>query len=137
MNRKLALTIAIFLAVVGIAMLAGENTAMARGSCGCHCAPACDAGCHGCNACNACHSCHRQGLLARLRARRAARRCCRKACHGCHGCHASCHGCNACHGCSGGGEAAEEAAPEAEAPAPEDAAAVRTPFGFRQVTFRR
>jgi hypothetical protein len=138
MNRALVLGIAIFLAVVGIALLGGDNAAVAGHGChGCNGCGGCD-GCFGCNGgCFGCHGC-RGGLLRGLF----------RGCHGCHGCHGNNDCCgevveDAC-GCHGGA-AAEEAAPteaevdEAAPPAPEgaDASRKRAPFGFRQVHFTR
>lgn len=128
MNRALVLGIAIFFAVVGIALLGGESKAVAGHGChGCHACAGCD--CGGCvGACDGCHCSGRVGLLARLRARR---------CHSCRGCHA-CHGCHAvvtCCGCHGGGETPPPA--ETEAP-PSEARQIyeRVPFA-NQVSFRR
>ncbi len=160
MNRTVLLGIAIFFAVVGIALLGGEQKAVAGHGCNSYC----DCSCYGCDCyCSCAGSCHgRQGLLARLRARR----------HACHGCHSYCHGCHDyCHGCHGyvphccgytpvhchggydagvpvdgvpyeGGAPVEGPvdAPEAEgaAPAPPPAAALdRAPVAYRQVSFRR
>ncbi len=161
MNRTVLLGIAIFFAVVGIALLGGEQKAVAGGGCNCYC----DGSCYGCDCSCACDCGGRQGLFARLRARKAARGC--HGCHGCNGCHAyhDCCGhdhCNhcyvpVCHGgydCGGygvpveegypveGGAPVESAAPEAApaegTPAPPPAAALdRAPVAYRQVSFRR
>lgn len=127
MNRALVLGIAIFFAIVGLALLGGETSALA-GHCGCDCAAACHcdggcaADCGGCHACdNGCHGRRCGGLLSRLR-----NRC--HGCHGCHGCHAACHGC--------GGAVIEEA-PVEEAPAEEAAEARRGVFGVRPIAFVR
>lgn len=80
MNRKLLFCIAVFVAVVGLAVLNGDKAAQAGHGCngshascagcaGCHaegsCAGACHGrvvrpfryrGCHGCNGCNGCHA---------------------------------------------------------------------------------
>lgn len=126
MNRALVFGIAIFFAVVGIALIGGESkVAMAGHSCDCSCSGDCG-GCHG--DCGGCHG--RRGLFSRRN-----RGCC--GCHGapsCCGCHgAADHGCAGDHGCTGGGEV--EAAPEApEAPPAPQASAPRS---IRSVSFRR
>ncbi|MGD9645925.1 MAG: hypothetical protein AB7U73_09440 [Pirellulales bacterium] len=134
MNRTLAFGLAIFLAVVGIALLGGEQKASAghcHGCCACDCGgdDCCSSSCSSCRChrCFRCHRCHR----------------CHRRCHRCHSCH-SCHnGCSSCsHSDCCGGEPAEEGGEEEAEPTPtEDGgdtpAASRTPFGFRQVSFRR
>jgi hypothetical protein len=125
MNRALFFGIAMFFAMVGIALVGADNKASAgfrhhRGCGGCSCdgggcgggdcsASACDGGCSA-SACSGC---------------RGHRKCCglfhRK--HRCHGCNGGCNGgCSApaCGGCSGSAPAAE--AP-AETPPPAPAAA--------------
>jgi hypothetical protein len=95
MNRTVLLGIAIFFAVVGIALLGGEQQAVAGHGCNSYC----DCSSYGCDgACDGASSCHgRQGLFARLRARHGGR-----GCHGNGGCNGGCHGyadcCNSCHG---------------------------------------
>ncbi|MBW3600891.1 MAG: hypothetical protein KY475_26945 [Planctomycetes bacterium] len=153
MNRTVLLGIAIFIAVLGIALVGGEDKAVAGQRCNCYC----DCACAGCDCAAACHG--RQGLLARLRARRHACHGCHSACHcdayACHGCHAYSHCCGyvpACHGgCHGGYEGAPydggapvEAPPPdggdagEGTPAPPPAAALdRAPVAYRQVSFRR
>lgn len=154
MNRLFALGVAVFFAIVGIALMGGENQAVAGHGChGCDCAGvSCDGGCGGHHACHGCHG------------RRHHR------CHGCHGCHGRrhhrCHG-NSCCGpvadCCGAPACCEpapvcgcegapveyapmeapaapvEAAPEAPpaAPAADAASFERAPMVFRQVSFRR
>src|SRR5690242_16623537 len=93
MNRTLILGIAIFFAIVGLALVGGENASAGLfrkhgcGGCDCGGAPACSGG--------------------------EAADCCGGRCHGKrHGCHARkrCHGglfhkhrCHGCNGCNGGG----------------------------------
>lgn len=114
MNRALVFGIAIFFAVVGIALLGGENNKVLAGH-GCHCACSGDCGgchddCGGCGGCSsACHCGGRQGLFARLR----ARRCCRPAC-----CEPACCQPACCAPSCGNGGSAPDAAPPAPAPAP-------------------
>jgi hypothetical protein len=140
MNRALIFGIAIFFAVVGIALLGADNTAVAGH--GCH---GCNGGCYG-GGCGGygCHGCHGGGLFSRLF-------------HGCHG-NGGCHGYNNCCGyqesycppacCGydggyqgGGGHPKDapgaESAPPAPPAAPAAPSAQRAPFGFRQVNFRR
>lgn len=115
MNRTLFMGIAVFLAVVGIALVGGEKQAVAGHGChGCHGSYNCDGGgCHGdnggCHAANhgcagrqRCHGRRRHGLFSH-------RRRCHGRSHGCHGYVAP-----SCCGCSG---QAIEAAPAEEAPA--------------------
>ena len=110
MNRIVVLGVAIFLALVGIALVGGEQTAEAGlfnrgGGCGC----ACDGGgCHGRRRCHGrCDGCHGGDCCAS--------KCdgcsCNGSCHGRHRCHGRdrCHGglfgrhrCNGCNGCHGG-----------------------------------
>ena len=116
MNRTLILGIASFIAVVGIALVGGEKTAVAaRGCNGCSCGGAedCGGGCH----------------ARKHRSRGCHARCngdCKGGCHArkhrrCHGCNGGCNG-----GCDGGAApAAPEAAPAAPGtptapPAPSD-----------------
>ena len=74
MNRTLVLGIASFIAVVGIALVGGEKTAVAaRGCNGC----SCDGG-------GDCGGCHARKHRSR-----------------CHGCHARCNGAADCGGCNG------------------------------------
>ena len=77
MNRIVIFGLAVFFAIVGIALVGGDSKVMAFGHHGC---------CNGCNG-GGCHSrCH-------------------GGCHARHGCHQRCHGrCNGCNGgCNGGG----------------------------------
>lgn len=154
MNRTLIFGIATFFALVGIALLGGENKAVAGHGChgcdgggcdggGCHGGGLFDHGCHGCHGGllsglfdHGCHGgCHGGGLLSGL-----------FGCHGDYGCHGGCHGDD--YGCHGGHDAgapvegdvgappAEDVPPAPDAPvAPE--ASRRAPFGFRQVSFAR
>jgi hypothetical protein len=109
MNRIVVFGIAMFFALVGIALVGGENKASAFfghrcGGCSCN-------GCHGGGCHGGCHSrCHGG---------------CHSRCHGCHSrCHGRCHGgcCNG-GGCCGGYESKEAgpvqapASPEKQAPA--------------------
>lgn len=161
MNRALIFGIAIFFAVVGIALLGADNSAVAGHGCN---------GCNGCSGydCGGCHGgCHGGGLFHRLRNR---------GCHGCHGCHGyndccgqvnycqpacqpacqqdccqpvSCCGTGYDAGYQGHGYGAPPAeggvpAPAAEAPpapeapaAPAAPSASRSQLRFRQVSFRR
>lgn len=148
MNRKLMFGIAVFFAVVGLALTGSEKQVQAGwGSHGIHscgglfsrlharrasccgevepvcCAPApaptCGGGCGG-------HTCH-GGLFARWHARRAARRCCGEVAVSCCGeapvCAPACDTCgSACGGDCGGTVVVEEPAAEVPAaPAPEGA----------------
>jgi hypothetical protein len=118
MNRALIFGIAIFFAVVGLAMLGADNTAVAgHGCCGCH------GGCGGCYGNG--HGCHGNS-------------------HGCCGYEEPV----ACGCCGSGGYSnghAPHDAPAAEAPpapaaapaAPAPSAYRRAPAGFRTVSFRR
>jgi hypothetical protein len=76
MNRILVYGVAGFFAIMVIALVQNENTAVAGHGKHhkCH-------GCSGCDGCFGCHGCH--------------------GCFGCHGCH-GCFGCDGCHGCYGG-----------------------------------
>lgn len=81
MNRIVCYGIAMFVAIVGIALIGGQKQAVAGGggyvvsSCGgyvvdsCACAACQPVSCHGCS------SCHGGGLFARWRAAKAARQC--------------------------------------------------------------
>jgi hypothetical protein len=129
MNRVIVFGIAVFFAVVGIALLGGEKQAVAGHGCnGCHGAVACDGGgCGGCAAmaCNGyrgrclgrarCHG--RTGCLGR------ARRCGGRRCFGrrhCGGQPVNCCGQVVVTDCGGAvtGQAMEEAPTEAAPPAP-------------------
>src|SRR5437763_1444244 len=93
MSRIVVLGLAMFFAIVGIALLGGDSKAMAFGHHKC-------CSCNSCNGCSSCNGCHRS--------------------HGCHKrCHGRCHGCNSCNGCNGGccGGGYVQA-PEKQAPAP-------------------
>ena len=93
MNRIVVLGVAIFFALVGIALVGGEKKASAFGHRGC-CNSACN-GCHGGHGCCAgdcCHGGHHN-------------RCCHSRCHG--RCHGGC--CNG--GCCGGDVKAPVQAP--------------------------
>jgi hypothetical protein len=98
MNRIVVLGLAMFFAIVGIALLGGDSKAMAFGHRKC-------CSCSSCNGCNGgCHGCHSR-------------------CHGCHKRH-RCHGCNGCNGCNGGSCCSNGGyvqAPEKQAPAPAQA----------------
>jgi len=135
MNRTLVLGIAIFLAVVGIALFGGQTTEAVAGH-GCH-------GCHGCSgcagysACSGCHSCSgfcHGGFLRRIF------RC--HGCHGCSGCYGSCHG--GCYGggCAGGEVHYESGDGEVPPPAPNGGEgtpppAPATEASFTQISFVR
>jgi hypothetical protein len=100
MNRIVVLGLALFFALVGIALIGGDSKAVAFGH-----------RCGGCNGCaSSCHGGHR--------------------CHGGGGCHSRCHGRHRCHGgcnggCNGGGCCGGSVvqAPEKQAPAPMQAPA--------------
>lgn len=152
MNRFVVFGIAMFFAIVGIALLGADNKADAGQRC-CGCAGAscagCDGGCYGCaggcgglfarkrccgcagyNACCGPKACC--GLFARMR----ARKCC-----GCAGYNACCQPVSCC-GCAGAPmdtDGETEGEPEVP-PAPKaDAASTmeRAPMVFRSVSFRR
>lgn len=123
MNRVVLLGVAVFLAVVGIALLGGANSALAgHGCCGC---------CGGCNGCygGCCGGCN-GGYGG----------CC-GGCHGgydCGGCHGGCGG-YAYNGNAQGGSYAMRSAPQKSAPAPVVAQRTyrRVPVGYRRISFRR
>src|SRR5436305_12791737 len=107
MNRIVVFGVAIFFALVGIALMGGESKASAfilGGGCGCS-----GGGCH-----HRCHGrCHGGGHA----------RChggCHARCHGrCHGrCNGGCNGGGCCGGYAGGGKEATQApmGPEKQAP---------------------
>ena len=114
MNRALVLGIAIFVAVIGIALVGGESQAVAGHGCN-----GCDCDCGGC-------ACDCGGRRSRCCGRRQRRnKCC--------GCSAPANDCcapAAC-GCAGGAIEYQEAAPE-EAPA-----APAAPASFTRVSFVR
>lgn len=120
MNRVLLLGVAVFLAIVGIALLGtGADSALAgHGCCGC---------CGGCGGCDCgggygCHGCH--GGYD----------------HGCHGGYDhGCHGCNgyAHNGGHANGYAAARRAPTAPAPVLASRNDQRQPASFRRISFRR
>src|SRR5262249_20680435 len=98
MNRIVVLGLALFFALVGIALIGGDSKAVAFGH-----------RCGGCNACGGCHGGHRCHGGGGCHAR-------------CHGGHRRCHGgCNGCNGGCCGGSAVQ--APEKQAPAPMQAPA--------------
>ena len=113
MNRIVVLGVAIFFALVGIALVGGENKASAFGH-RCHCScNGCNGGCNGGGCCSSschsrCHGCHRSHG-------------CHSRCHGCHRSH-RCHGCcsSSCNGGCCGGYEMKEAAP-VQAPAEKQA----------------
>jgi len=76
MNRALVFGIAMFIAVVGIALVGGEKSVAVAGH-GCHGCSGCDGGCDG-GCSNDCGCGGRVGLLARLR----SRKCCGEPCCG-------------------------------------------------------
>jgi len=121
MNRTLILGIAMFLAVVGIALLGGEKVAVAGH--GCCCGGDCCCGGGGC-----CGGCHCHGLFHHRH------RCC---------CGGDCCGGGCCGGApSCGGEApscgGEKAAPAPAPPAPMTSIqSDRAPFAFSHVSYRR
>lgn len=153
MNRKVALGVLFFFAIVGIALMGGEKAAVAGH--GCH-------GCAGVVACGGCDgevACH--GLKLFQRCQGVAPACCGKevapVCHGrvrCHGLNL-CQGLNRCEGrrvrccgpavnCGCNGEAAPaapaEAAPEKapeKVPEAPKAASLHAPMSFYQVSFRQ
>jgi hypothetical protein len=97
MNRIVVLGVAIFFALVGIALVGGEQTAEAGlfnwgGGGGYGCAGDCGGGCRGRRCHGGCDGCHGGG-------------CCSSGKYdGCNGCSGSCHGRHRCHGrdrCSG------------------------------------
>lgn len=116
MNRIVVLGVAIFFALVGIALVGGENKASAFGFL------RLGGGGYGCSGCNGCHGGHHN-------------RCCHNRCHGggccssnygccsssCHGgrhrCHGRCNGgcCGGYGGCCGG-VVVEKGAVQAPAP---------------------
>ena len=111
MNRALIFCIAIFFAVVGIALLGADNAAVAgHGCCGCH------GGCGGYD-------------------------CCGQSACGCCGYEAPAPACGCCGngGGYGNGHAPSDAPGAEPAPpsAPAPAAYRRAPAGFRVVSFRR
>lgn len=119
MNRTLMFGIAIFLAVVGFALLGGQDSAVQAG--GCH---GCSGGCWGCSGgCSGgCYGCHGGW--------------------GCHGCSGGCHGGRGCHGCSGGCSGGAVDSPSAGVPyraarAESAVKAEQKPLGFRSVSFSR
>jgi hypothetical protein len=106
MNRIVVFGLAMFFALVGIALVGGEKKASAFIFGRMAAASSCD-GCHGCKG-----SCHRDRCHGRCHGDRCHGRCHGDRCHGrCHGrCNGGCHG-----GCCGGGMVQ---APEKQAPAP-------------------
>ena len=142
MNRKVALGVVFFFAIVGIALMGGEKAAVAGH--GCH-------GCAGVVACDGAVAC--RGVKLFQRCQGVAPACCgREVAPVCHG-RVRCHGLqlNRCEGrrvrccgpavkCGCGGEAAPVAAPEAVPEAPKEApkaASLHAPMSFYQVSFRQ
>src|SRR5438045_3077377 len=110
MNRALIFAIAIFFAVVGIALLGGDSNKVLAGH-GCHCSCG---GCGGCDGgCGGCGGCHCGGLFARLRARRCCG-CCAPSCCAPANCAPAC--CAPAPTCGGGAMEPAPAAPAAPAP---------------------
>jgi hypothetical protein len=113
MNRILVLGVAVFMALVGISILGTSTDAVlaGHGCCGC---------CGGCYGCNGCYG------------------------NGCYGC-SGCYGCHGCHGYNQGPApvapppaSARRAMPSTTVAAPAtDRSHMRSPAGFRQVSFRR
>lgn len=127
MNRTLALGIAIFFAVVALALVGSEKSASAglfrhHGCCGGDCggAPECNGG--GDCAASDCGGCHSKRCFGKHRCHG------RKRCHGLFRKH-RCHGCNGggCNGGGCGGAAPAEAPAEPAPPAPEAPAAPAAP----------
>jgi hypothetical protein len=144
MNRKVAVGLAIFFAIVGIALMGGGQAAVAG------------LGCHGCAGVAACGGGDDAGACGGVRCFGRLR------CHGereavaCHG-RVRCHGldraerraqrcCGVKVECGCGGEAAPAAAPTPappkeekvpEAPKAKSASLDRAPMSFYQVSFRR
>ena len=142
MNRKVALGVVFFFAIVGIALMGGEKAAVAGHGChGCAGVVACD-GCDGAVACRGVKLFHRcQGV---------APACCGKevapVCHGrvrCHGLQLNrCEGrrvrcCGPAVKCGCEGAVAPVAAPEAVPEAPKKEASLHAPMSFYQVSFRQ
>jgi hypothetical protein len=126
MNRALIFCIAIFFAVVGIALLGADSAAVAgHGCCGCN------GGCGGCGGYDCC-GCHGYSACG----------CCGYS-NGCghNGCghEAACGCCGYGGGYNGHGGAPVDAPAAEPAPpaAPAPAAYRRAPAGFRVVSFRR
>jgi hypothetical protein len=114
MNRALIFCIAIFFAVVGLALMGADNAAVAgHGCCGCH------GGCGGCYGHDCC-GCHGYSH-------------CEPVACGCCG-----NGYSNGYGAPADAPAAEAAPPAPAAPAaPAPSAYRRAPAGFRTVSFRR
>ena len=142
MNRKVTLGVVFFFAIVGIALMGGEKSAVAGHGC---------AGVAGCGGAVACH-----GLKLFQRCQGVAPVCCEKevatVCHGrvrCHGLKLNrCEGrpvraarcCGPVVNCGCGGEAAPAAAPAAapeKVPEAPKAASLHAPMSFYQVSFRQ
>lgn len=130
MNRVLVFGIAIFFAIVGVALVGGENQAVAGHGChGCSCDCDGDDSCGGDECCGGDESCDGDESCGGKRSCRG-----RRSCKGRKRCHKAC-----CDAAEGGEEAAsEEAGAEAppEAPAAE-ASFQRVPLTLRRVNFRR
>ena len=133
MNRALFLGIAMFFAIVGLALVGGDNVAQAGRGCGC--ARSCEGGSAGC---------HRGGKRMKCDGCRGRRDC--KGCRGCKGrrdCkgHRGCKGRRGCRGCCGtaNGDAGNGDADNGVPEAPEAASRSfqRSPVAFRKVSFRR
>ncbi len=115
MNHKLFFLVALFVAVVGVALITADTEAGHR--CRCSCACSCDCSCY--SSCNGCHGCN--------------------GCYGCYGCHGG-WGCNGCHGCYAPAPVVKEVAPPAASyrkPAATPITASRSQFGFRTAQFVR
>lgn len=148
MNRFVVFGVAMFFAIVGIALLGAENKADAGQRC-CGCSGASCGGCGG-----ACTGCSCGGLFARrccgaqaccgpraccgpkdccglfARMRCCAQRCCARRC---------CGAPVTCCGCGGSTMSTEDAGGDADVPpAPEAASTIeRSPLVFHSVSFRR
>ena len=144
MNRFVVFGVAMFFAIVGIALLGADNKADAGQRC-CGCAGAscdgCDGGCGGCGGSFARRCCGPKDCCGRAP----------KHCGGCGGLFARmrrCCGCDgapvSCCGCAGGGTMDTGEATGGDVPppppeaAPEAASTIeRSPMVFRSVSFRR
>jgi hypothetical protein len=144
MNRKVVLGLAIFFAIVGIALMGGDRPVVA----GHGCAGVVD--CGGCDGAKACHGLrlHRCQGVAKCNGAPAAECHGRVRCHGlnlCQGLRNRCHGRKADCGCNGSAAPAPAApAPAAPAKAPPKVekvpeapkAASVAPLSFFQVSYR-
>ena len=133
MNHKLVFLVALFVAVVGIAMISVDTEAGHRKKCCSDCSDCCSScsSCYGCSGCSGC-----SGYAS------------------CHGAYYGCHGSYGCSGCHGGvivvpAAPSKEMAPPAPAPDQPPSARnrgpvqaqpvhhVRSQFGFRTAQFVR